>query len=194
MTTESIANYLTARGLANTAPEALNEALRVVLESMEPMVYGDATTGLTAEEQAVLHEGGLTLEPTAGPDPRAKTAVKYAAIVKRSLTTKAVSERLGLAASRVRQMIANRSLYSFLIEGTRYIPDFQFTDARLVPNIAQVNKALPPRMHPVGVYNWFHLANMDLFLDDDMDETVSPLEWLCNGHDPALVVILAERL
>ena len=32
-------NYLTSRGLLETAPEALNNALRVVLDSMEPMAY-----------------------------------------------------------------------------------------------------------------------------------------------------------
>ena len=56
-----------AGALSAIEGEALNEALRLVLEHMEPMAYGDATTGLTAEEQTVLREGGLTLEPTPGP-------------------------------------------------------------------------------------------------------------------------------
>jgi hypothetical protein len=107
----SSANYLTSRGLKKTTPKALNQALRQVLEKMEPMAYGDATSGLTAEEQAVLKEGGLTLEPLPGSDPLADTAVKYAAIITRSLSTREVSHRLGLTASRVRQMIADRSLY-----------------------------------------------------------------------------------
>ena len=191
-------NYLASRGLKDTDPEALNDALRVVLESMEPMAYGDTTTGLTAEEQAVLREGGLTLERTPGPDPLAATAVKYAAIVKRSLSTKAVSQRLNLATSRVRQMIAERALYSFLIDGVRYVPDFQFVNeerrCRLVGNIAKVNRALNPRMHPVAVYNWFHLPNVDLFSNDDIDQTVSPLAWLEAGQDIDLVVLIAGRL
>lgn len=189
------ANYLTSRGFLETSPEALNKALRVVLDSMEPMVYGEATKGLTAEEQAVLREGGLTLEPTPGPDPLAETAVKYAAIVKRSLSTKAVSRSLGLAPSRIRQMIADRSLYSFLIGRNRYIPDFQLeTDDRLVPNITRVNKALNPRMHPVEVYNWYHLRNVDLFLNENIDDTSSPLDWLKGGQDVERVVFLAARL
>ncbi len=188
-------NYLTSRGLLETSPEALNKALCIVLDSMEPMVYGAATKGLTAEEQEVLREGGLTLEPTPGSDPLAQTAVKYAAIVKRSLSTKEVSRRLGLAPSRIRQMIADRSLYSFLIGRNRYIPDFQFeTDDRLVPNITRVNKALNPRMHPVEVYNWYHLENVDLFLNEDIDNIVSPLDWLKAGQDVERVVFLAHRL
>ena len=188
-------NYLTSRGLRDTAPEALNEALRVVLDSMEPMAYGDATTGLTIEEQAVLREGGLTLEPTSGPDPLAKTVVKFAAIITQSRSTKEVSKRLGLAPSRIRQMIADRSLYSFLIEGNRYIPNFQFWAAdRLVPNISRVNKALNSRMHPVEVYNWYHLPNVDLFLNDDIDDIVSPLDWLKGGQDVERLLLLADRL
>lgn len=194
MTTRS-ANYLVSRGLSESDPQALNEALRVVLDSMEPMAYGDAMTGLTAEEQAVLREGGLTLEPTPGPDPLAQTAIKYAAIIKRSLSTREVGERLGLAASRIRQMIADRSLYSFLIDGKRYIPDFQFeADGRLVPNITRVNKELNPRMHPVEVYNWLHLPNVDLFLNDDMEDIVRPLDWLKGGQDIELMLRLARRL
>ncbi len=188
-------NYLTSRGLHDTAPEALNEALRLVLEQMEPMAYGDASTGLTAEEQAVLQEGGLILEPTSGRDPLADTAVKYAAIVKRSLSTGEVSQRLGLTTSRVRQMIADRSLYSFLIDGKRFIPVFQFAaDDQLVPNIIRVNKVLDPRMHPVEVYNWYHLPNVDLFLDQDVDDIVSPLDWLKGGHDVESVLLLADRM
>ena len=194
MATQS-ANYLTSRGLRDTAPEALNEALRLVLEHMEPMAYGDATTGLTAEEQTVLREGGLTLEPTPGPDPLADTAVKYAAIITHSLSTGEVSQRLGLTASRIRQMIADRSLYSFLIDGNRYIPIFQFAaDDRLVPNITRVNKALNPRMHPVEVYNWYHLPHVDLFLNQDVDDTVSPLDWLQGGQDVESLLRLAARL
>ena len=189
------ANYLTSRGLIETAPEALNKALRVVLDSMEPMVYGDAGKGMTQEEQDVLKEAGLTLERTSGPDPLAQTAIKYAAIVKRSLSTKEVSGRLGLTPSRVRQMIADGSLYSFLIGRNRYIPDFQFEgEDGLVPNIAPVNKALDPRMHPVEVYNWYHLPHVDLFLNDDVDEIVSPLDWLKGGQNVERLVYLAGRL
>ncbi|MGI9286710.1 MAG: hypothetical protein ACR2P1_15090 [Pseudomonadales bacterium] len=188
-------NYLTARGLSDGDPKALNAALQVVLKGMEPLAYGNAATGLTVEEQAVLRDGGLTLEATQGPDPLAQTAVKYAAIIERSLTSKQASRRLALAGSRIRQMIADRTLYSFLVDGTRYIPEFQFlADGKLVPNIIQVNRALNPKLHPVEVYNWLHLPNVDLFLADDMDKTVSPLDWLKAGLDTDFVVLLAGRL
>lgn len=186
--------YFAARGLRKTSFESLNQALMLVLEQMEPTVYGDATRELPAAEQAVLRQGGLTLEPQPGPDPLARTVVKYAAIVARSLSSKALSRRLGLSPGRIRQMIADRSLYSFLIGRHRYIPDFQFQGNRLVPNIAAVNKALPHDLHPVEVYNWYHLPNLNLFLDENIDDTVRPLDWLKGGYDAKRVVFLANSM
>lgn len=194
MVTESTAEYLSARGLAETSPEQLNEALRKVLESMEPLAYEDPASGLTVEEQTVLKNGGLRLERTSGRDLMAETAVKYAAIVERSMTADEVSGCLGIKASRTRQMIASRALYSFLIDGSRLVPDFQFIGNKLVPNISQVNKVLPLNLHPVGIYNWFHMPNEDLFVDDKMESILTPLQWLKEGRDVTRVVMLAERL
>lgn len=74
----SQADYLAARGLRETKPEALDQALQLVLASMDPMVYDDPGQGLTAEEQAVLRRGGLTLEPQPASDPLADTVVRCA--------------------------------------------------------------------------------------------------------------------
>ena len=162
---------------------------------MEPLTYGDAPDGLPAAEQALVRAAGLDLEPQHRSDPLAMTAVKYAAIVARSLTSQQVGERLGLAGGRVRPLIADRSLYSFLMGNRRLIPRFQFLpDGGLVPNIAVVNRALSPRLHPVEVFNWLHTRNADLFRDEDLDVTVSPLDWLRAGCDASPVALLARRL
>lgn len=146
-------------------------------------------------EEAALRASGLDLEPRSGPDPLAMTAVRYAAIVERSLTSRAAGERLGLAGGRVRQLIADRSLYSFLMGSRRLIPESQFLPGGgLVPNIVVVNRALSPRLHPVEVFNWLHASNADLFADEDLDATVSPVDWLKAGHDASRVALLARRL
>ena len=186
-------NYLTARGFLDVAPIDLNEALRVILDNMEPTIYGHVRD-IPAKEQAILKASGFVLESIAKSDALADTAVKYAAIVKRSLSSKAASERLRLSPSRVRQMIAERSLYSFLIGRDRYIPDFQFERDRLVANIEPVNKSLRPDLHPVEAYNWYHLPHVDLFLNDDIDQTTSPLDWLKSGQNVEQVIFLAARL
>ena len=190
-----IARYLTSRGLRESEPEVLNSSLTAVLDRMEPLAYGDAATGLPAAEQAVLRAGGLDLEPHPGLDPLAMTAVKYAAIVERSLSSREVGARLGLTGGRVRQLVADRSVYSLVMDGRRLIPEFQFLRrGGLIPNISRVNRALNPRLHPVEVFNWLHGKNNDLFLDEDMGTTASPVEWLQAGHDAAPVALLASRL
>lgn len=91
-------------------------------------------------------------------------------------------------------MIADGSLYSFLIDNGRQVPDFQFARNGLVPNIARVNRELDPGAHPVAVYNWHHTPNVDLLVEDHPDRTVTPLDWLNAGYDPAQLARLARQL
>ena len=186
--------FLTERGLKNTTPETLNNALRAVLRSMTPTAYDDATTGLTEREQDVLRAGGLRLTQDFEEDPLATTVAKYAAIVSRSYSVKEASERLGATSGRVRQMIADGSLYSFLIDHGRHLPDFQFARNGLVPNITRVNRELDPGAHPVAVYNWYHTPHSDLSVEDHPDTTVAPLDWLNAGYDPRQLAPLAKQL
>jgi len=194
MANEYALDYLEARGISST--QAVTAALKRVLDSMEPMVYEDPTSGLTEQEQAVLREGGLRLERTSDRDLVAEGAVRFAALVERSLTAEEVAKRLDVTPGRVHQLISNRELYSFRLNGKRLVSDFQFqTDKkRLVPNIAEVNQVLPTTMHPLGIFNWYHLPNSDLFVDDEMETTLSPLDWLLIGNDVELVKELASNL
>lgn len=193
MAERSAMEFMTRRGLVET-PETLNEALQAVLESMVPTAYEPAASGLTKAEQRVLLKGGLRLERASGPDPMAETVATYAAIIVRSLSSKSASQLLGVAPSRIRQMVVNRSLYSFLLDGTRHIPDFQFLDTGLVPNIARVNRSLDPGAHPVAVYNWYHTPNPDLLVERDVDQIVSPLDWLNAGYELERLLLIATDL
>ncbi len=194
MSSQSVNDYLAERGIKQTTPEALNASLRLVLDSMEPMIYEDAVSGLTATEQAVLAAGGLRLKPTSGRDLVAETAVKFAAIVERSLTAEGVAERMQMTSSRVRQLIATREIYSFRLNGKRMVPDFQIRAGKLVPNIGEVNQAIPDAMHPVGVYNWYHYENVELYIDEDQEVLLAPLDWLAEGRDPGKLAFIAEHL
>lgn len=188
--------YIEARGLRPVSPGELNVALRLVLNDMSVILYGETTHDLTAAEQAVLRRGGLVLEEQPGPDPLAETTVKFAAIIESSLSTTQVGKRLGFGAGRIRQMVADHTLYSILLEGRRYVPVFQFIDGvrRVVPNIGRVNAALNPELHPVEVVDWYTMPNPDLFVGDDSEQTVSPRNWLRAGNDPEPVVQLAKLL
>ena len=194
MSNQSANHYLELRGIKDTSPEQLNEAMRRVLETMEPMIYEEPATGLTDAEQTVLKEGGLRLTRTSGRDLIAENAAKFAAIVERSVNTEAVAELVGMTSSRMRQLIASRELYSFRLDKKRMVPLFQIRDKRLVPNIVEVNQVLPGSMHPVAVYNWYHFENVELFTDDKQDNCLSPIEWLAEGRDPSKLVFMAQHL
>lgn len=192
MGTEYAVDYLKARGISG--PDAIMEALKRVLDSMEPMVYERPTSGLTEQEQAILREGGLRLERTGGRDLVAEGVVRFAALVERSLSAEGVAKQLKVTPGRVHQMISSRELYSFRLDGKRLVPDFQFAGGKPIPNIAQVNKALPETMHPLGIFNWYHQKNTDLFIDDEQEVLLTPLEWLAEGRDPTHVIFMAKHL
>ncbi|MFK8032041.1 MAG: hypothetical protein AB8G18_17555 [Gammaproteobacteria bacterium] len=192
MSTNPTSEYLSARGIES--PGALDAALHLVLEAMEPIVHEGPTNGLTLAEQAVLIAGGLDLHSIPDRDPVAEGAVKFAAIVENSLPAQGVAETLELTATRVRQLISSRELYSFQLDGKRLVPMFQIINEKCVPNIGLVNQAMPEHIHPLSVFNWYHLPNADLCIDNDLDVMLSPIDWLSLGNDPDSVVKLAERL
>ena len=193
---KTLEGYIEVRGLRPVSPKKLNDSLRLALESMSAILYGVTTQELTAPEQEVLRRGGLVLEEQPGLDPLAETATKFAAIIESSLSTNEVGKRLGFAAGRIRQMVADRTLYSILLDSRRYVPIFQFTRGakRLLPNITKVNAVLHRELHPVEVFDWYASPNPDLVVGDDTEQTVNPLDWLKAGNDPEPVVRIAKQL
>ena len=190
MCTEYAADYLEARGISG--PDAIADALRRVFNSMEPLVHESRTSGLT--EQAILREGELRLKHNSGQDLVTEGAVRFAALVERSLSAKDVAKQLKVTPNRVYQRLSSRELYSFRLDGKRLVPDFQFAGGKLIPNIAQVNKALSETMHPLGIFNWYHQKSADLFIDDEQETLLTPLEWLAEGRDPTHVIFMSKHL
>ena len=203
-------DYFTVRGLAPTAPATLNDALRKVLDAMPTMLHGEPSRELTEAEHQVLIKGGARLDAEPEGDPLAATTAQFAALISTSLTTKEAAIRLAMPESRIRQMIARRTLYSLLLENRRHIPAFQFAqrggamertgpsistaEGSLIPNIAKVNAALPEDLHPVEVQAWYTQPHADLFIGDDEDDRVSPLDWRRSGGDVSRVAQLARWL
>ena len=189
------ADYFVLRGLQPSAPESLNASLKRVLDAMPTVLYGDPGEELTAGEQVILRAGGIDLDTELKADPLADTAVKFAALVESSLTIKDVAKSIGKSENHIRQMIARGTLYSILLENRRYIPFFQFDrSGRLLPHITRVNAALRKTLHPVSVFEWYTEPHPDLYLDDDIDRTVSPIGWLGSGLDWQKVVALAKQM
>lgn len=194
MASENAPGYFARRGLRDATTDGLNASLRLVLETMPILLYGEAEEELTAEEQKILKQGGIDLATEIERDPLAETTVKYAALVETSLTIKEAAERVGKTESHLRQMIARGTLYSILLDHRRFIPIFQFTkNGGLVQNITKVNAALRTDLHPVEVFEWYTEPDPDLYVNDDDTQPVSPIAWLSNGLPVKSLISLAIR-
>ena len=186
--------YFQMYGLTAQAPETLNEALRRAIESLHRTLYAPSGEELTPSELALLDRAGVDVEEhPERADPMMMYATEFGAILATSLSASRAGERLGgVTAVRVRQMIRGRSLYALRLEGRWRIPDFQFQDEGLVPNIVAVNAALPRTLDPVSVLRWYTHADPEL--EAAGGDVLSPLDWLRAGMDPAPVVKLARDL
>lgn len=184
--------YLQVHGLRAQPPEALNEAMERAISTMRRGLYSESAGELTAAEADVLRSGGAVLEEQPGPDPMAEAAAEFAALLSISLTTGAAAKRLKVNVSRIRQMLGDRALYGVLVDGRWCIPEFQFHKAGRIPNIAKVNAALDPELHPVAVYRWYTLPEADLESKDG--QFISPLAWLKAGYPVEPVVDAARDL
>ena len=188
------------RGIRRSGEEIEEDARRFVLGIVASMPTGRWVTEpageLSSGEAAVLEEGGLDLSPpVAGePDPLARTAARYAAMLATALTTREAAGLLGTGESRVRQRLKEKTLYGVKASRENRFPAFQFGGGREVPGIGEVLRHVDRSVHPVALSNWFTLPNPDLHLDEEEEKAVSPREWLLSGGAPGVLVPLAEDL
>jgi hypothetical protein len=111
-----------------------------------------------------------------------------------ALTEDEVRGALGVKSSRVRQRIADRSLYTIAVGKERRFPQVQFHEGDLVPGIGMVLQALPEDLHPVEVESWLMSPNPDLLASGEEGEALSPREWLISGGSASVLVSMAREL
>lgn len=169
--------------------DALEDAIALVVES-------EGRSGLSAVERKALRADGIDPDAEqAGPSPSVRTAAEFAALALESFDVKEAAAALGVDESRVRQRLAERTLFGFKRDGTWRVPRFQLVEPargrrggwRVVPGLAAVVKALPADVHPVAVHRWLTQPDPNLALGD---EPISPLDWLRTGGDVDAVVRL----
>ncbi len=188
------------RGIRRTREEIEDDARRFAFRVVASLPTGrwvaEPAREFSPEEAAVLEEGGLELSPPAAkePDPLARTAAKYAALLATALTTREASGLLGTGDSRVRQRLKEKTLYGVKAGRENRLPALQFEGGKEVPGIGEVLRHVDRSMHPVALSNWFTLPNPTLYLDEQEERAVSPREWLLSGGDPQVLVPLAEEL
>lgn len=187
-------DFLRSRGI-QAPPGTLDKELAAAVAELDVLVARDSLQELTAAEIDVLRAGGFDPEPRAESplDPLARTAAEYAALLKTSLTAREAAERLGVDVSRIRQRLAERSLYGFRHDGKWHIPIWQFVDHGLLPNLGAVVARLDADLHPVAVTRWFLTPDPDL-VTNTVDRPLSPRDWLLAGFPAEPVALLTGDL
>lgn len=176
------------------APEAFLRLVRdAVTRIASPQPASDPHDDLTPAEVEVLERGGfdLSARDLGDADPLARTAAEFAALLATSASTADVAERLGVDASRVRQLLGANRLFGVRSDAGWRIPTFQLTDRGLLPALGEVVAALDPALHPVAVHRWFTTRADDLPTEHG---PLSPRDWLRAGYPPATVIELARHL
>jgi len=171
------------------------EGERLMLRFLRPSLAGDAGSTLTEPEEAALMKGGVgqvSEEDTRVVD--AQAAVAYRQLRATSLRVQEAARRLGVNASRIRQRLAERSLYGLKDGNMWLLPAFQFRGDGLVPGVDLVVRRLPPDIGALAVARWFSNPNPDLCTRDDAERALTPLQWLMGGNPSEVAAELAAAL
>jgi excisionase family DNA binding protein len=157
--------------------------------------FEDERSTLTSSEESALDEGGV--EDVSDEEVRivqAQAAAAYQELRSTSLTVEEAARRLGVNASRIRQRLADRSLYGIKDGNAWLLPAFQFGPRALVPGVSAVLRSLPPDIGPLAAARWFSSPNPDLCTRDADEAPLTPLEWLLGGNPPEAAAALAAAL
>jgi hypothetical protein len=189
---------LRERGVFRSLEEIEGDVREMIAYSIGTLPVGivgrEPARQFTPEEAEILKRGGLTLEAYEGKDDAAtRTAERYATMMSLALTEDEVQEVLSVKPSRVRQRIADRSLYTIAVGKERRFPQVQFHERDLVPGIGKVLQALSEDLHPVEVESWLTSPNPDLLAGEE-GEVLSPREWLISGGSASTLVPMAREL
>jgi hypothetical protein len=148
-------------------------------------------TEFTKAELDELQREGIEMSDAPSAKVATKTAAEYSALILRSLSVAEAADRLHVDPSRIRQRLADRSLYGIKTGRTWRLADFQFTDRGQVPGMGQLLPSFPESLHPLAVQGWFETPLPELELDG---EPATPWQWLRSGGDPAALVDIAHDL
>lgn len=184
--------YLEAHGVKVT-PDELDAELAAAMERRAARLGGASDRELSADELEVLSSIGLQAMPSPAAERHyAQSLADYAALIKTSLSVDAMAERLGVNTSRIRQRLAERSLYGFRAGGRWRLPDFQLDGDASLPGLAAVLAVLDPELHPLEVETFFLTPAPEL-VATTTDGPLAPRDWLRLGLPTAAAVSLAAE-
>lgn len=160
-----------------------------VLEAIEQAVASaPAPAMLTAHQAAALALVGADGTPRPAVDrPSVRTALAYQRLLRTALSTAEAAQLLDVDESRIRQRIAENTLLAARVKNAHRLPAFQFADDGELPGWSRVAARIPRGRPLTAVDRFLHTPQADLMMNG---ESVTPIDWLSGGGDPATVAAL----
>lgn len=143
----------------------------------------------------LLRRGGLAISPTAGALAVAELEATYRELLRDAFTTAEVAKLLRLPESEVRQRREDRALWAIQSSNDWRFPRLQFIvngpRREQLRGLDQVFPTLPGSLHPLSVAGFLTTPQPGLI---QLDQPVTPMEWLSTGGDPQLVRDAAQAV
>lgn len=114
-------------------------------------VSDPAQPALSEHDAALLAEAGFVTDPAAAASARVDRSVRMQNLVQGALTVADAARRLGVTTARIRQRLAEGTLWAFDSGRTRLLPSAQFTDVGAVPHLEKITPLLDKDLHPLTV-------------------------------------------
>ena len=137
-----------------------------------------AGPALSEHDARVLTEAGFTASPPAATAARIDRDVRMANLVATSLSIADAALRLGVTPARIRQRIADGTLWAFDSGRNRLLPPAQFTDSGTVPHLDKVMPHVPRDLHPLTVQTLLTQPQPSLVVEGG---PVSIVAWLAGS-------------
>jgi hypothetical protein len=189
-----VQEFLRSRGI-DILPESLARMLQGVVENLRQIARVEPGGGLPRAEREALRAVGFTFkeQDLGAKDPVARAAAEMTALLATSLTAKQAAEGMGVDPSRVRQRLADRTLYGVLWKHRWRLPLFQFHEGASLAGLERVLPELSTDLSPIAVERWFLRPSPDLH-SEELGRDLSPREWLLAGLPPEKPARVARHL
>ncbi|MGC5163189.1 hypothetical protein ACLQ3J_10760 [Rhodococcus sp. DT1] len=144
------------------------------------MTDPSAGPALSDHDATLLAEAGLVTDPAAAMAARVDRDIRLQDLVQSSLSVADAAERLGVTTARIRQRLADGTLWAFDSGRNRLLPPGQFTADGAVPHLEKILPLLGKELHPLTVQALLTTPQPALVVDG---RPVSIVAWLtgCAG-------------
>lgn len=163
---------------------------RDLVDAIRELSRSSATVTLPEHDQKVW-DAGIN-DPTLNRgQASARNVLQRIRFIESTLDVGEVAQLLHRSESTIRHYIGDHQLYSFLHNGRRRLPSWQFIEQQVIPGLGEILPCLAEDVHPQAVSGFFVSPNPDLVING---QEVSPVQWLSEDRDPRLVAKQATGL